>query len=428
MRLNSKKASKTRLSTNDLNNYKSKTKKQIIKANNVIRTHSSDNKSNKTFKSRQKIKIEEEKNLKQTHENIKGYNNDINYFSNNLKEKKIKTNLNRLVDNSKILLEQQNEILLNTNNLMHNIEINNHEIDKIFKKNAKQNFCKCMENYKPNLENILSNLKQNTKIVEFSNRIEQENNNLKYKMQILSIDKNDNFRIIETKLNSLKNIFSNEMNSMLKFLYELGHENISFERITTDNLSNDIIVNYFNMLKKLINEQKLKIEEKERQIKILNKIKLSEKRNNLNIKEEEKNLYISDNINIKINNDINFDTYYSSIENIKNSINNDRIKKIEDLCIHNTYDIDNMKENNNNNISRINFDNFQRSKNIINNNELNNNSDLGIQLEHNYTDSYFYPNIKESVQNKKAFDEFNNNNKKEYILRINESQPMNKFV
>ena len=179
------------------------------------------------------------------------------------------------------------------------------------------------------------------------------------------------------------------------------------------------------MLKKLINEQKLKIEEKERQIKILNKIKLSEKKNNINIKEEEKNLYISDNINIKINNDKNFNTNYSSIENIKNSINNERLKKIEDLCIHNTYDIDNIKENNN--ISRINFDNFQRSKNIINNNELNNNSDLGIQLEHNYTDSCFYPNIKESVQNKKTFDDINSN-MKEYISRINESQPMNKFV
>ena len=425
MRHNSKKISKTRLSTSDLNNNKTTTKKQILKSKNIIRTHSSDNKSSKKFKSRQKVKIEEEKNLKQTHENIKGYSNNINYSSNYLKDKKIKTNLNRLVDNSKILLEQQNEILLNTNNLMHNIEINNHEIDKIFKKNSKQNFCKCLENYNPNLENILSNLKQNTKIVEFSNKIEQENNDLKYKMQILSIDKNDDFRIIETKLNSLKNIFTNEMKSMLKFLYELGYENISFKKIVSENLSNDIIVNYFNMLKKLINEQKLKIEEKERQIKILNKIKLSEKKNNINIKEEEKNLYISDNINIKINNDKNFNTNYSSIENIKNSINNERLKKIEDLCIHNTYDIDNIKENNN--ISRINFDNFQRSKNIINNNELNNNSDLGIQLEHNYTDSCFYPNIKESVQNKKTFDDINNN-MKEYISRINESQPMNKFV
>ena len=421
MRQNSKYISKTRLSTNDLNTNKSKTKKPIIKTKNIIRTNSSDINFRKKYKSRQKIKTEEEKNFKQTQDIKKGKTNDSNYSSNYLRENKIKikANLNRLVDNSKILLEKQNEILSNTNSLMHNIEINNHEIDKIFKKNSKQNFCKCLEEFNPNLENILSNLKQNTKIVEFSNKIKQENDNLQYKMQILSIDKNDDFRILETKLNSFLNIFTNEMNSMIKFLYELGHENISFENITTENLSTDIIVNYFNMLKKLIKEQKLKIEEKERQIKLLNKLKFSENKQSIDIKEEEKNFYMND------NNDKNHNINYSSIENMKNSINNDRLKKIEDLCIHNTYDIDNIKENNN--ISRINFDNFQRSKNIINNNELNNNSDLGIQLEHNYTDSYFYPNIKESVPNKKISDEINNNNMKEYISRINESQPMNKF-
>ena len=421
MRQSSKYISKTRLSTNDLNTNKSKTKKQIIKTKNVIRTNSSDINFRKKYKSRQKIKTEEEKNFKQTQDIKKGKTNDSNYSSNYLRENKIKikANLNRLVDNSKILLEKQNEILSNTNSLMHNIEINNHEIDKIFKKNSKQNFCKCLEEFNPNLENILSNLKQNTKIVEFSNKIKQENDNLQYKMQILSIDKNDDFRILETKLNSFLNIFTNEMNSMLKFIYELGHENISFENITTENLSTDIIVNYFNMLKKLIKEQKLKIEEKERQIKLLNKLKFSENKQSIDIKEEEKNFYMND------NNDKNHNINYSSIENMKNSINNDRLKKIEDLCIHNTYDIDNIKENNN--ISRINFDNFQRSKNIINNAELNNNSDLGIQLEHNYTDSYFYPNIKESVPNKKISDEINNNNMKEYISRINESQPMNKF-
>jgi len=421
MRQNSKYISKTRLSTNDLNTNKSKTKKPIIKTKNIIRTNSSDINFRKKYKSRQKIKTGEEKNFKQTQDIKKGKTNDSNYSSNNLRDNKIKikANLNRLVDNSKILLEKQNEILSNTNSLMHNIEINNHEIDKIFKKNSKQNFCKCLEEFNPNLENILSNLKQNTKIVEFSNKIKQENDNLQYKMQILSIDKNDDFRILETKLNSFLNIFANEMNSLLKFLYELGHENISFENITTENLSTDIIVNYFNMLKKLIKEQQLKIEEKERQIKLLNKLKLSENKKSIDIKEEEKNFYMND------NSDRNHNNNYSSIENMKNSINNDRLKKIEDLCIHNTYDIDNIKENNN--ISRINFDNFQRSKNIINNAELNNNSDLGIQLEHNYTDSYFYPNIKESVPNKKISDEINNNNMKEYISRINESQPMNKF-
>ena len=158
MRQNSKYISKTRLSTNDLNTNKSKTKKPIIKTKNIIRTNSSDINFRKKYKSRQKIKTEEEKNFKQTQDIKKGKTNDSNYSSNNLRDNKIKikANLNRLVDNSKILLEKQNEILSNTNSLMHNIEINNHEIDKIFKKNSKQNFCKCLEEFNPNLENILS--------------------------------------------------------------------------------------------------------------------------------------------------------------------------------------------------------------------------------------------------------------------------------
>lgn len=418
MKQNSRYISKTRFSTNDLN--KSRMKKQIMKTKNVIRTISSDNKqSRKKFKLKQKLNIEEEKNLKQSNEIIKSYNKKVNCSTNNLKQKKKINSLNRLVDDSKILLEEQNNILAQTNNLINSIEINNYEIGKIFKKNEKQNFCKCLEEYNPNLEKILSNLKQNTKIVEFSNKINQKNENLKYKMQILSIDKNDDFRILETKLNSLISIFTSEMNSLQKFLYELGFENKFSEKITPENLTTDIIINYFNSLKNLIKEQKFKIEEKERQIKFLNKMKFEEnKTSNINftIKDNNKNL----NINKEEKN---------NIENIKNSINNDRLKKIEELCIKNTYDIDSIKENYN--ISRINFDDFQRSKNIINinnNNETNNNSDLGIQLEHNYTDSCFYPNIKESIPIKRDFDEINNNNMKEYISRTNESQSINKFI
>ena len=132
---------------------------------------------------------------------------------------------------------------------------------------------------------------------------------------------------------------------------------------------------------------------------------------------------------INLNNDKILNSNYSSIENYKNSINNNRIKKIEDLCLIHTYDIDNIKEEkNDNNESKTYFDNFQRSKNIIKN-ELNNKSDLGIQLENNYTDSNFYPNVKYSLTNNKDYEEINNdNNIKGFFSRTNESQPINKFV
>ena len=54
---------------------------------------------------------------------------------------------------------------------------------------------------------------------------------------------------------------------------------------------------------------------------------------------------------------------------------------------------------------------------------------MGIQLEHNYTDSYFYPKVKESLSNDNNHNDYlEKNNIKEYISRINESQPMNKFI
>ena len=411
MKQKQKNISKNKLSTKKTNTNKSSVSKHIN------RTTSSENRSNKRYKSKQKIKIEEEKNFKENQDNIKRYKTHINYSMNLVSEKK-KNSINRLIDTSMNLLEQQNDILKQANSLMQNIEINNHEISKIKKKEEKQNFTKNLGKYNENLEDILSKLKQNTREVDYSNRMKEENNNLKYQMQMLSIDKSDDFRNIQSELNSLKNIYTNEMNSMLRYLYELGIEDISLSsgNIKSENLTADIIINFFNTMKNTIKQLKLSNEEKEGQIELLKKIK--------NVENDKPKSSDNDN-NIK-NNIFNLNS------NCSNK-NNDRIKKIEELCLKHTYDIDNIKENNNL-ISQSYLDNFTRSKNTINN-ELNYNSDLGIQLEHNYTDSYFYPNIKESLsKNKKNDENINNennkddNNIKKYISRINESQPMNKFI
>ena len=421
MKQKSKYVSKTKILTNKPNNNKSKITKHIN------RTISSDNRLNKRYKSRQKMKIEEEKNLKQSQEIIKDNKTYTGYSINLVKEKKMKNSINRLIDTSMNLLEQQNDIIKQANNLMQNIEINNYEINKIKKKEEKQNFNKRIGEYNENLENILSKLKLNTKEVEYSNKIKEENNNLKYRMQMLSIDKNDDYNNIEYELNSLKKIYTNEMNSTLRYLSELGLDNISSSsyNISSENLTTDTIINFFNLIKNIIKQLKLINEEKEGQIELLKKIKTIE--NNKNDNNNKMNDYNSMEENKIINNNF-LNSNYSSIENYKNTINNDRIKKIEELCLKHTYDIDNIKDNSNI-ISQSYLDNFKRSKNIVNK-ELNNNSDLGIELEHNYTDSYFYPNIKDSIPDNKKDNEMNNNenNIKEYISRINESQPINKFI
>ena len=394
MRSNSKK----NISTNRINNNnKQKITKQInrtLSSSNTIR--------NKRIKSKQKIIIEEEKNLKASQEEIKEYKSGINYSMNFLGEKKINNSINRLIDTSQNLLEKQNDILRQANNLMQNIETNNHEIDKIKKKEGKQNFTKNINIYNKNLEDVLTKLKLNTKELGFSNKMKEENNKLKYKMEMLSIDKNDDFRNMESDLNSLKHIYITEMNSMLRYLYELGLDDISLSQrnINSENLTSEVIINFFNSIKNIIKQLTQSNKEKEGQIELL-------KKSNIENKNE-----------IKYNNKNNY-KYYE----FNNMINNDRIKKIEELCLKHTYDIDNIKENKI--ISQSDFDNFKRSKNTI--------SDLGIQLEHNYTDSYFYPNVKESLDNNDNNNNHNDyleekNNIKEYISRINESQPMNKFI
>ena len=360
--------SKTKISTNRINNNN---KPKITK--HINRTMSSSNtRTNKRIKPKQKIKIEEEKNLKASQEL-----SDINYSMNFLGEKKINNSINRLIDTSQNLLEKQNDILRQANNLMQNIETNNHEIDKIKKKEGKQNFIKNINIYNKNLEDVLTKLKLNTKELGFSNKMKEENNKLKYKMEMLSIDKNDDFRNMESDLNSLKHIYITEMNSMLRYLYELGLDDISLSQrnINSENLTSEVIINFFNSIKNIIKQLTQSNKEKEGQIELL-------KKNNIENRNE-----------INYNNKKNYKYY-----DFNNMINNDRIKKIEELCLKHTYDIDNIKENKI--ISQSDFDNFKRSKNTI--------SDLGIQLEHNYTDSYFYPNVKESLEN-------DNNNHNDYL-------------
>ena len=151
MKQKQKNNSKNKLSTKKTNTNKSSVSKHIN------RTTSSENRSNKRYKSKQKIKIEEEKNFKENQDNIKRYKTHINYSMNLVSEKK-KNSINRLIDTSMNLLEQQNDILKQANSLMQNIEINNHEISKIKKKEEKQNFTKNIGKYNENLEDILSKL------------------------------------------------------------------------------------------------------------------------------------------------------------------------------------------------------------------------------------------------------------------------------
>ena len=79
------------------------------------------------------------------------------------------------------------------------------------------------------------------------------------------------------------------------------------------------------------------------------------------------------------------------------------------------------------------IDNFQRSKNMTNNES--NISGLGVQLEHDYSDSCFYQNMKDSYTNVNKINEnidYNINKNiigNDYISQINnQSQTINKVA
>ncbi len=452
---------------------KSRKKPSVNKSTSPDVKHKKFLKGSKTFKSN--MKNEEEKNLIQSQDIVNSniLTTEVDYSKNLISEKKVKNSIKRLIDTSQNLLEEQNNILLESDKLMQNIEVNEHEINKIKKKDNMNNFSGYINDYTQNLESVLSKLKKNTKDLELSNKIKEENNNLKYRIQMLSIDKNDEYRNVETELNSIKTVYSNEINSMLNYMTELGFDDIPVEHIAPSTLTNDKIINFFNLMKRTMKQLKNDSKEKDEQIRMLNKYKnnTDNNKNNNEINEKnEKNIFN----NIKNNseyskyntqnsfNTLNNNRLYSTVNSNNlinsNSINNnksinnnnDRIKKIEDLCLQHNYEDDNFNSgiNNNKNTntyqmvsnqdeqkSQSYFDNFQRSKNMVNNDS---NISLGIQLEHNYTDSYFYQNNKDSYSN---VNNNNNNNNiddnlknsnnniniKDYISQINKSQPINKF-
>ena len=478
--------SKTKISKNisTLPNKESNRTKKKKKKSFKNKTTNSDSKSIKISKISKKSENEDEKFLKQSQDtfNSKILNTDVDYSRNLISEKKVKNSIKRLIDTSESLLEEQNNILSQTDKLIQNIEVNEHEINKIQKRENPSNFNGCVNDYTENLDSILSKLKKSTKDIEFSNKIKEENNNLKYKMQMLSIDKNDDFRNIETELNSIKTVYSNEINSFLRFLNELGFDNIPIDHIAPNNLTTDKIINFFNLIKRTMKDLKDDVIEKDNQIKMMKKYNDNKDKgdinsiNNINNDYEcitkinnEYSKYKTDNSfntlnnrfsNISNNNILNSNKDSINDNNINNininnsNINNSRIKKIEDLCLQHNYEDDNYNNNNKDKKFEINskntyqmisnpeseyknnqsyIDNFQRSKNMTNNES--NISGLGVQLEHDYSDSCFYQNMKDSYTNANKINEnidYNINKNiigNDYISQINnQSQTINKVA
>ena len=379
--------------------------------NNINSDTQKSSKKPKTTKSKSKPKLNKkpsEKILQQDNisdeENIKLKPN-INY-NNIISEKKTKDSIQRLLDSASGLLEQQQNLITECDKLSKDISTNEYEIERFQKRQGVSNFTDFINDYSDNLSNILEKLKINSKDVEESNKIREENKSLQYKMKMISIDKMDNFRDMETELSSIKTIYANEINSMLNFLTEIGCDNIPINKIAPNNLTSDKITNFFSYLKRVMKGLKNEIFEKDFQL------------NNHDITKNNNQNLASKNINKSINilNQNEENTGYYNKQNSSSNLNNNNTACTNNLNMSRLKNIENIgnvgsqqgyKENNNinnnsvNNLiipnqSQINYsfiDDFKRSKNMRQSNDnmnIVNDDSIGVQLEHNYTDSNFY--------------------------------------
>ena len=343
---------------------------------------------------------------KVSYNNINNINNyqETDYSNNIINEKKTKDSLKRLISTSHDLLNQQNNILVQCDEFAKNVSLNDFEIERIKMKQETDNFPEVVKNYTKNLGNILEKLRKTSKDIDESRKLREENNSLKYKVQMLSIDKSDDYLNIESQLTSARNIYSNEMNSMINFFHEIGLDNNPIEKVTAMNFSEDKIISFFALVKKHMKDMKNKIDYQDEKIKDLSNEnnKMKQRIDNINMKTE--SLFTKNNIDL---NDINNNNFNINSNNNYNNFNEDNKQFISNNSYNNINN--NSIPNNYKNYEETkkifpdsNFDNIQSSNNNLQiNSNYNPNSKINNQDQFTY--NYNYNPIKRGIGESQNF-------------------------
>jgi hypothetical protein len=219
---NSRSTSITKKS-DDSNIPKSKLKKKTIKIN-VKSTAAKSKSKEKIVTIKPKKKSDEKEKDKESASEIKIMKN-------------VDT-ISRLINNSNEILAQQNSLLEKCEDLTKKVTSSDFEIDRLLNKNENDDFPIFLEKYGSKLNIILSKLKLHTEEVEETKckknnlkmklflDIREENKNLKYKLELMSIDKNDSGLHYESQYNSLRNFLTNEFKLFNEFLVDLGYDHM----------------------------------------------------------------------------------------------------------------------------------------------------------------------------------------------------------
>ena len=405
---NNQEEEKSNLNTNPYtinNNYSdlnTKITNEEVMNPNLNNNNNSKNLNNSNFNKsiNSKSNLNNNNDSKVTFNNMNNINNnyqEIDYSNSIINEKKTKDSLKRLISTSHDLLNQQNNILAQCDEFAKNVTLNDFEIERVKMKQETDNFPEVVKNYTKNLGNILEKLRKTSKDIDESRKLREENNSLKYKIQMLSIDKSDDYLNIESQLTSARNIYANEMNSMINFFHEIGLDNNPIEKVTAMNFSEDKIISFFALVKKHMKDMKNKIDYQDEKIKDLsnenNQIK--QRIDNINMKTE--SLFAKNNIDLHDTNNNNYNINPNNYGNFN--------EENKQFITNNSYN------NLNSNTIPSNYKNYEETKKIFPNNNFddielsNNNPNYNSKLNNQdqFTYNYNYNPIKRGIGESQNF-------------------------
>ena len=321
-----------------------------------------------------------------------------------------KKTLDRLLMTSTNLLEKQNNILNECDILSKNVAMNDYAIQNINNNENKFNFKNNIDNYTHDITTILSNLKKTNTNSQINEELKKENNLLKNKLEMLTIDTEDNIKLKDGEINTLKIVLVSEINHIINFLNEIGYNNIPINKMEISDLTSQKLTNFFELIIKIIKQMKELILKKESTIS-----KMTIEQNTLR-----------DNKNENINNksfeklSLDYNNYNIGLKNYNISVQNSNQKKKFNISFRNygstrniNKDFDNISKNNNiTEKNNININNNNELKNNINDNEKNNYKDNNYEF------------ISDKDVNKKEENDNNNNNNNIYNNKLEEQLNM----
>ena len=229
----------------------------------------------------------------------------------------LKISMDRLLNNSKNILQKQNIILSECEFLTKNAAMNEYSIQNLIIDDKNEDYEKLMGKYTNNISQILSKVKSYNINSDLNMKLKNENDSLKHKLEMLDINKEYNFN---KELNNFKAVIVTEINHLLNFFGEIGYDNLKIDKMEIGNITSQKIIDFFQIIKKIVKQLKELLTIKETMIsKMTIEQTTNRSKNNSNLDDINKSY---EKLSLDYNN-IGFKTYNFSVRNnIRNNTYN----------------------------------------------------------------------------------------------------------